>query len=55
MADLFTCSCGNQTWEIYDPGVRCTACKTEFVTLHAPVAEFNHAVTEELEEALEEL
>jgi hypothetical protein len=55
MADLFTCSCGNQAWEIYDAGVRCTACKTEFVTQHTPVAEFNHMVTEELEETLEEV
>lgn len=54
MADLYTCSCGKQTWEIFDTGVRCTACKTEYVTQHTPVAEFNHAVTEELEEALEE-
>jgi len=37
-----------------DTGVRCVKCKTEFATLHTPVAEFNHAVTEELEEALEE-
>ena len=54
MADLYTCSCGNQTWEIFDTGVRCTACKTEFAAQHTPVGEFNHAVTEELEEALEE-
>lgn len=54
MADLYTCSCGNQTWEIFDTGVRCATCKTEYVTQHTPVGEFNHAVTEELEEALEE-
>jgi len=54
VADLYTCSCGNQTWEIFDTGVRCLKCKTEFATPHTPVAEFNHAVTEELEEALEE-
>jgi len=54
MADLYTCSCGHQTWEIFDTGVRCTACNTEYVTQHTPVAEFNHMVTEELEEALEE-
>jgi len=54
MADLYTCSCGNQTWQILETGVRCTACKTEYVTQHTPVAEFNHTVTEELEEALEE-
>jgi len=54
MADLYTCSCGHQTWEIFDTVVRCTACKTEYPTRHTPVAEFNHMVTEELEEALEE-
>ena len=54
MADLYTCSCGHQTWEIFDNGVRCAACGTEYVTQHAPVATFNHMVTEELEEALEE-
>ena len=54
MVDLYTCSCGNQTWEIFDTGVRCVTCKTEYVTPHTPVAEFNRAVTEELEEALEE-
>jgi hypothetical protein len=54
MADLYTCSCGNQTWEILDNGVRCTACKTEYVTLHTPVSEFNSAVTKEMEEELAE-
>lgn len=54
MTDLYTCSCGNQTWVIFDTGVRCTACKTDYVAQHTPVTEFNHMVTEELEEALEE-
>ena len=54
MADLYTCSCGNQTWQIFDSGVRCTACKTEFITRHAPVSEFNHEINEELVEQLEE-
>jgi hypothetical protein len=54
MADLYTCSCGNQTWEILDTGVRCTACETEYVTLHTPVSEFNSAVTQEMEEELAE-
>ena len=54
MADLYTCSCGHQAWEISDTGVRCTGCQTEYVTQHTPVAEFNHMVTEELEKALEE-
>ena len=54
MADVYTCSCGNQTWQIFEAAVLCTACKTEFVAVHMPVAEFNHMVTEELEEVLEE-
>ncbi len=54
MADLYTCNCGNQTWEIIETGVRCTACQTEFAVHHMPVKDFNHMVTEELEEALEE-
>ncbi len=54
MDDLYTCNCGNQTWEIFGSGVRCAACKTEFLVAHMPVKEFNHMVTEELEEALED-
>jgi hypothetical protein len=54
MADLYICNCGNQTWEIFDTGVRCTACKTEYIVQHAPVAEFNHMVAQEMEEELAE-
>lgn len=54
MADLYTRSCGNQTWEIFETGVRCTACKTEYVTQHMSVAEFNHLITQEMEEELVE-
>jgi hypothetical protein len=54
MADLYTCSCGNQTWEISDTGVRCTACQAEYVTRHTPVAEFNSVVTQAMEEELAE-
>lgn len=54
MADMYTCSCGNQTWQILETAVRCTACGTEFVAPpHIPVAAFNHMVTLELEEVLE--
>ncbi len=53
MADLYTCTCGNQTWEIFDSGVRCTACKSEYLSAHTPVEEFNKAVMEEFEETLE--
>jgi len=54
MADMYTCSCGNQTWQVLEAAVRCTACGTEIVAPHMPVAEFNHMVTQELEEVLEE-
>jgi hypothetical protein len=54
MADLYTCSCGNQTWEIFDTGVRCTTCQAEYVTPHTPVAEFNSAIAQEMEEELAE-
>ncbi len=54
MADMYTCKCGNQTWEISDAAVRCTACRTEYVTLHTPVGEFNSMVTEKMQEELEE-
>jgi hypothetical protein len=54
MADVYTCSCGNQTWQILETGVRCVMCGTDFVAQHLPVSEFNHMVTEELEEVLEE-
>ena len=53
MADVYTCSCGSQTWQILETAVRCTACGTEFVAPHMPVASFNHMVTLELEEVLE--
>jgi len=54
MADMYTCSCGNQTWQVLEAAVRCTACGTEVVAPHMPVTEFNHMVTQELEEVLEE-
>jgi len=54
MTDLYTCSCGNQTWEIFDTGVHCTACQTEYLTQHTPVAEFNHEITQQMEEELAE-
>ena len=55
MPDLYTCSCGNQTWEIFDTVVRCIACKREFLTQHTGVSEFNHRVTREVEEEMEEV
>jgi hypothetical protein len=54
MANLYTCACGNQTWQILDASVRCTACQAEYVTPHTPVAEFNSSVTQKLEEELAE-
>jgi hypothetical protein len=53
--DLYTCRCGNQTWQIFETKVRCLECKTEYVAQHTPVTEFNHTVTEEMEEELEEI
>jgi len=53
MADRYTCRCGNQTWQILETAVRCTACGIQFVAPHTPVAAFNHLVTLELEEVLE--
>ncbi len=50
MENAYTCSCGNRTWVISDNGVQCTACNREFVVQMMPVAEFNHLVSEELEE-----
>jgi ribosomal protein L37AE/L43A len=55
MADLYTCICGNQTWQIFETGVRCATCQSEFVTQHQPVTEFNRTVTREMEEELEEV
>ena len=55
MNNLYTCSCGNQTWQIFESGVRCTACQSEFASQHLPVTEFNHQVTQEMEEELEEV
>lgn len=54
MADMYTCTCGNQTWQILDTAVRCMACGGEFVASHMPVQAFNHMVTMELEEVLDE-
>ncbi len=55
MSDLYTCGCGNQTWQIFDTVVRCTACAQEYLTQHTPVGEFNHRVIQEVEEQLEEV
>lgn len=54
MTDLYTCACGNQCWEIFDTGVRCTTCKEEYLVAHMPVTEFNQMVTENLQETFEE-
>ncbi len=54
MENVYTCSCGNQTWLILETAVRCQACNREFTTEHTPVTQFNHAVLEEIEE-LEEV
>ncbi len=54
MENVYTCICGNQTWVIFDTGVRCKACEKEFAARLTPVKEFNHKVAEEIEE-LEEV
>lgn len=50
MDNVYTCTCGNQTWIIFDNAVRCTVCTTQFTVQNTPVTEFNHSVTEQLEE-----
>jgi hypothetical protein len=50
MENVYTCTCGNQNWIVLDNAVRCTACNAVFTTRNTPVAEFNHAILEELEE-----
>ena len=55
MADKYTCSCGNQTWQILeDDVVRCTSCWTDYVAAHLPVGSFNRMVILETQEVLEE-
>lgn len=51
--EVYTCSCGNETWVVLNNLVRCTACKLEFPAELTPVREFNHRVSEALQEAAE--
>jgi hypothetical protein len=48
--NVYTCTCGNQTWTILENQVQCTACDAVYDCLHTPVKDFNHMVTEEIEE-----
>ena len=50
MENVYTCSCGNETWVILDNAVRCTACKMVFAVPLTPVKDFNHLVSEEVQE-----
>ena len=50
MENVYTCSCGNQTWTILENHVQCAACKVTYDCLHTPVKEFNRMVAEEIEE-----
>jgi hypothetical protein len=50
MDNVYTCSCGNQTWTILENQVQCAACQTTYECLHTSVKEFNHMVVEEIEE-----
>jgi len=49
MADMYTCSCGKQTWQILENAVRCITCGAEFISQRMPAAAFNHLVALELE------
>lgn len=50
MEDVYTCTCGNQTWMIWENHVQCAACKAIFNCLHTPVKDFNRMVAEAVEE-----
>jgi hypothetical protein len=54
MENVYTCTCGNQSWVLLENGARCTACKSEFDVPHFSVREFNRIVVEELKEEEEE-
>jgi hypothetical protein len=54
MEDVYTCSCGNQTWLILENVVRCAACNLEYPAQHTPVNEFNHMVNDKVQEDLED-
>lgn len=51
--ELYTCSCGNQTWQVGENGVRCTSCNAVFNAQFTPVREFNEMVTKGVREAEE--
>jgi hypothetical protein len=53
MDNVYTCSCGNQTWIILDNAVRCTACNEQFAVHLTSVRDFNHMVTEDVFETEE--
>lgn len=50
MENVYTCTCGNQTWIVLDNAVRCTACNAVFPIRNTPVTEFNHELLTEIEE-----
>lgn len=50
MENVYTCSCGNQTWIILENRVQCLACKETFDCQHTSVKDFNHMIAEEIEE-----
>ncbi len=55
MENVYTCSCGNQTWLVLEQAVLCTKCNEKFPLQLMPVVEFNHKVLEEVQEAEESL
>jgi hypothetical protein len=55
MENVYTCSCGNQTWLVLEQAILCTKCNEKFPLQLMAVAEFNHLVLEEVKEAEEAL
>ncbi|MFB3917013.1 MAG: hypothetical protein ACE14M_09795 [Terriglobales bacterium] len=53
MENVYTCSCGNQTWIVLEGAVRCTVCHSDFRAQMESVKDFNHKVLEEIEETEE--
>ena len=50
MPILYTCTCGNQTWIVFDDVVRCTMCHKDYDVQNTPVFDFNAKAAKELEE-----
>ncbi len=44
MDNVYTCTCGSQTWNVLGTVIRCTACNTEFANQGMTASEFNEVV-----------